>query len=78
MTSSTCSGCSCNPLLISTKSLVSESYYHRRHGGVTVIKKRINFNAICVVKASMVESSSSENSSNFTKRMEQAWLISQV
>ncbi|KAJ9536979.1 hypothetical protein OSB04_029712, partial [Centaurea solstitialis] len=77
MISSSCSGCSCNPLLISTKSLVTGSYYHHFHGGLGLIKKGRNSGGICIVRASMVESSSSENSSNFTKRMEQAWLISQ-
>ncbi|KAI3753390.1 hypothetical protein L2E82_25442 [Cichorium intybus] len=52
-------------------------YYHRRHGGVTLTQKRVNDEGICVVRALMVENSS-DNSSNFLKRMEQAWLISQV
>ncbi|KAI3494568.1 hypothetical protein L1887_40700 [Cichorium endivia] len=74
--STTCSGCSCRPLLIPTKSLFTGRYYHRRHGGVSLTQKRINDDGICVVRASMVENSS-DNSSNFLKRMEQAWLISQ-
>ncbi|XP_071730567.1 uncharacterized protein [Rutidosis leptorrhynchoides] len=77
MISSACCSCYCNPLLISTKSLATGCYDHHRHGGVNLITKRVNLNGICIVKASMVESSSSENSSNFSKRMEQAWLISQ-
>lgn len=32
----------------------------------------------CGIRASMVDSDSYESSSNFVKRMEQAWLISQV
>ncbi|XP_024996830.1 uncharacterized protein LOC112529703 [Cynara cardunculus var. scolymus] len=77
MISSTCSGCSCKPLLISTKSLVVGRYHHHHlHGGVSLIRKGRNSGGICIVRASMVESSA-ENSSNFLKRMEQAWLISQ-
>ncbi|KAI3692108.1 hypothetical protein L6452_31917 [Arctium lappa] len=77
MISTTCSGCSCKPLLISTKSLVTGRYYHHHlHGGLGLIKKGRNNGGICIVRASMVESSS-ENSSNFLKRMEQTWLISQ-
>ncbi|KAK9067876.1 hypothetical protein SSX86_011987 [Deinandra increscens subsp. villosa] len=76
MISSTSTSCSCNPLLISTKSTVTGRNYHRRHGGVTLIKKTVNGGRPFFVRASMVESSP-ENSSDFLKRTEQAWLISQ-
>ncbi|XP_076936012.1 uncharacterized protein LOC143602937 [Bidens hawaiensis] len=71
MISSTCTSCSGNPLLISIKSSITY------HGGASLINKRINGGGrVCVVRASMVESSP-DNSSNFLKRTEQAWLISQ-
>nr|XP_043629493.1 protein BUNDLE SHEATH DEFECTIVE 2, chloroplastic [Erigeron canadensis] len=82
-TSCCCSSNTCyNPLLISTKRLVTGIRCHlRRHGGVTLIRKRVHGGGFCGVKASMVEpsssSSSEENSASFSKRMEQAWLISQ-
>ncbi|KAI3828670.1 hypothetical protein L1987_02778 [Smallanthus sonchifolius] len=76
MISSTCTGCSCNPLLISTKSFISGRNFPRRHGGVSLIKKAIHGGGAFLVRASMVESSP-DNSSDFLKRMEQAWLISQ-
>ncbi|KAL4565206.1 hypothetical protein LXL04_029292 [Taraxacum kok-saghyz] len=76
MISSTWSGCSCKPLLFSTKSLVTGRNFRRRHGGVSLIKKRVDGHGICVLRASLVENSS-DNSSNFLNRMEQAWLISQ-
>ncbi|KAK1430722.1 hypothetical protein QVD17_13672 [Tagetes erecta] len=76
MISSNYTLCSFNPLLITSKSLVTKRYYHRRIGGASIMKITINGGGVCVVKASMVESSP-ENSSNFIKRMEQAWLISQ-
>ncbi|KAM0010131.1 putative Heat shock protein DnaJ, cysteine-rich domain superfamily [Helianthus debilis subsp. tardiflorus] len=70
MNSTTCTGCSCNPLLITGRS------YHRGHdGGVSLIKKQIKGGRMFTVRASMVESS--PENSNFLKRMEQAWLISQ-
>ncbi|KAL8195888.1 hypothetical protein R6Q57_025378 [Mikania cordata] len=61
-------------MLNSNKSLVRD--YRHRIGGASLMKKGINGGVICVVRASMVESSP-DNSSNFLKRMEQAWLISQ-
>ncbi|KAL8238924.1 hypothetical protein R6Q59_015491 [Mikania micrantha] len=69
MISSTSTGCSCYPLLISSKSLLTGKIYHLRHSGRSLLNNG-------VVRASMVESSP-DNSSNFLKRMEQAWLISQ-
>ncbi|XP_059640395.1 uncharacterized protein LOC132282667 [Cornus florida] len=74
------STCMCCRLVIPTKSInnsflsVPIGVESIPHGRVHVSTKPIN-SRVCVVRASMVDSY--ESSSNFVKRMERAWLISQ-
>lgn len=69
------SGCiSCRPIQVPIKPIpiACESLRHGR-----VLTRQLSFSRVCNVgvRASMVDST--ENSANFAKRMETAWLISQ-
>ncbi|KAK3439639.1 hypothetical protein EUGRSUZ_C04033 [Eucalyptus grandis] len=79
MMSCACS-CSCGPLIV-PKSSVGRGSSRARRNAVGVISPhgstgRGERSGFVGVRASMVDSY--ENSSDFAKRMEQAWLISQV
>lgn len=63
---------SCRPAISSIS--IQKSFVSPRRISISVDQNSVRFR-VCGVSASMVESY--ENSSNFIKRMERAWLISQ-